>query len=375
MQITPKVAFIVFGVHKDGLLDPMGTPFINDASDRVGESGPARGQRRAGRARHDPGHQGRGAGVPEQFQKAETTWMPSSSSPAHGCGPRTWWPRCVTSPRPARGSCCGRTRGSQGWRPVGGLVMHGGLKEVGIPHRFVYGELRRPAYGRADRGVLPRQARWVNRLEHEHLRRGRWPRHGADVRRRRSVAVDAHLRCGHTRAEAVVSSVAASRPHPQPAQGERDIIHHHQKPSGRNLMPVQSRRHRGAAAVHVGQGFQQENRLLTHQAAGLQPGARARHPGRAVPASQFVGDPESHVVARPRIGGAGIPQAGDDDRIHQRSLLLFGVRFGCLGVRLGRLAPRFALLGLLPLADHFGLRGRLFGRRCDFGFLRRRSAA
>jgi len=29
--------------------------------------------------------------------------------------------------------------GSQGWRPVGGLVMHGGLKEVGIPHRFVYG--------------------------------------------------------------------------------------------------------------------------------------------------------------------------------------------------------------------------------------------
>jgi L-arabinose isomerase len=29
--------------------------------------------------------------------------------------------------------------GSQGWRPVGGLVMHGALKEVGIRHRFVYG--------------------------------------------------------------------------------------------------------------------------------------------------------------------------------------------------------------------------------------------
>jgi L-fucose isomerase-like protein len=29
--------------------------------------------------------------------------------------------------------------GSQGWRPVGGLVMHGALKEVGIKHRFVYG--------------------------------------------------------------------------------------------------------------------------------------------------------------------------------------------------------------------------------------------
>jgi L-fucose isomerase-like protein len=29
--------------------------------------------------------------------------------------------------------------GSQGWRPVGGLVMQGALKEVGIPHRYVYG--------------------------------------------------------------------------------------------------------------------------------------------------------------------------------------------------------------------------------------------
>ena len=30
-MLKPKVAFIVFGVHKDGLLDPMGTPFIDDA--------------------------------------------------------------------------------------------------------------------------------------------------------------------------------------------------------------------------------------------------------------------------------------------------------------------------------------------------------
>ena len=26
----PKVGFIVYGVHKDGLPDPMGTPFIDD---------------------------------------------------------------------------------------------------------------------------------------------------------------------------------------------------------------------------------------------------------------------------------------------------------------------------------------------------------
>jgi L-arabinose isomerase len=31
--------------------------------------------------------------------------------------------------------------GSQGWRPVGGLVLHGGLLEIGVAHKFVYGGL------------------------------------------------------------------------------------------------------------------------------------------------------------------------------------------------------------------------------------------
>ena len=30
--------------------------------------------------------------------------------------------------------------GSQGWRPVGGLVLHGGLLEIGVQHKFVYGD-------------------------------------------------------------------------------------------------------------------------------------------------------------------------------------------------------------------------------------------
>ena len=30
-MIQPTVGFIVYGVHKDGLKDPMGTPFIDDA--------------------------------------------------------------------------------------------------------------------------------------------------------------------------------------------------------------------------------------------------------------------------------------------------------------------------------------------------------
>jgi L-fucose isomerase-like protein len=30
--------------------------------------------------------------------------------------------------------------GSQGWRPVGGLVLHGGLLEIGVAHKYIYGE-------------------------------------------------------------------------------------------------------------------------------------------------------------------------------------------------------------------------------------------
>ena len=47
--------------------------------------------------------------------------------------------------------------GSQGWRPVCGLVMHGGLKEVGIPHRFVYGATDQARTIERIGGLLPRQ--------------------------------------------------------------------------------------------------------------------------------------------------------------------------------------------------------------------------
>jgi hypothetical protein len=29
--------------------------------------------------------------------------------------------------------------GSQGWRPVGGFVLHGALMEIGVQHKFIYG--------------------------------------------------------------------------------------------------------------------------------------------------------------------------------------------------------------------------------------------
>ena len=38
MMIRPKMGFVVFGVHKDGLEDPMGVKFINDELIEQGKS-------------------------------------------------------------------------------------------------------------------------------------------------------------------------------------------------------------------------------------------------------------------------------------------------------------------------------------------------
>ena len=73
--------------------------------------------------------------------------------------------------------------GSQGWRPVGGLVLHGALMEVGMPHRFVYGPADDPA--EMDRIESWCRAAHLKRLLNMatigDLRR---PRHGPDLRRR-----------------------------------------------------------------------------------------------------------------------------------------------------------------------------------------------
>jgi L-fucose isomerase-like protein len=53
--------------------------------------------------------------------------------------------------------------GSQGWRPVGGLVLHGALKEIGLRHRFVYGPADDPAYVEAVAAYC-RASAMVNRL-------------------------------------------------------------------------------------------------------------------------------------------------------------------------------------------------------------------
>jgi len=142
-MVTSKVGFIVYGVHKDGLLDPMGTPFID-----------AKLVKNAKEALKKAG-----------LQLVEHDLIIASKKEARACfskfkkmddidavilfsGTWVWAAHLIAAlqdfSRTGKGIIFWTNPGSQGWRPVGGLVMHGALKEVGIPHRFVYGDYKDP---------------------------------------------------------------------------------------------------------------------------------------------------------------------------------------------------------------------------------------
>lgn len=137
-MIRPKVGFIVFGVHKDGLLDPMGTPFIDDKLIEQAK----KTLRNAG------------------LDLMEHNLIIASKKEARECLSKykkmddldsivlfsgTWvWAAHLVAPlrdfsSSGKGIIIWTHPGSQGWRPVGGLVLHGALKEIGLNHRFVYG--------------------------------------------------------------------------------------------------------------------------------------------------------------------------------------------------------------------------------------------
>jgi L-fucose isomerase-like protein len=137
--LQPTVGFIVYGVHKDGLPDPMGKPFIDaEVIEKAKQRLIAAGLRlvehpivvatkeEAKAALREMKHEDRVDAV----VLFSGTWIWAANLigavrdyAATGKGVLLW-----THP------------GSQGWRPVGGLVMHGGLLEIGVRHRFVYGD-------------------------------------------------------------------------------------------------------------------------------------------------------------------------------------------------------------------------------------------
>ena len=142
-MIQPTIGFIVYGVHKDGLQDPMGKPFVDDAL--VTEAKNA--LRKAGLEiiEHDT--------VIASKQEARDALKKMKHDDRVDAvvlfsGTWIWAANLVGAVRDFAAS--GKAillwthPRSQGWRPVGGLVLHGGLLEIGVPHRFVYGDIHEP---------------------------------------------------------------------------------------------------------------------------------------------------------------------------------------------------------------------------------------
>jgi hypothetical protein len=142
-MIQPTVGFIVYGVHKDGLKDPMGKPFIDDAI--VANAKAALRQAGVALIEHETVIATKQEAV-EALQKMKHD--ETVDAVVLFSGTWVWAAHLVGAVRDFAAS--GKALllwthpGSQGWRPVGGLVMHGGLLEIGVPHRFVYGGIHEP---------------------------------------------------------------------------------------------------------------------------------------------------------------------------------------------------------------------------------------
>jgi L-fucose isomerase-like protein len=140
-MIQPTVGFIVYGVHKDGLQDPLGKPFID--AQIVAESK---------KVLKDAGlHLVEHSVVVASKDEARAAFKKMKQDDRVDAvvlfaGTWVWAANLVGAIRDyaltGKGLIIWTHPGSQGWRPVGGLVMHGGLLEIGIPHRFVYGQFR-----------------------------------------------------------------------------------------------------------------------------------------------------------------------------------------------------------------------------------------
>ena len=138
-----KIGFIVYGVHKDGLEDPMGTPFIDD---KLIEN--------AKLSLKDAGlelveHETIIASKQEAKESlAKYKKMDDIDAVVLFSGTWVWASHLIAAIRDysfsGKGIVLWTNPGSQGWRPVGGLVLQGALKEVGIKHRFVYVVFRTP---------------------------------------------------------------------------------------------------------------------------------------------------------------------------------------------------------------------------------------
>ena len=137
-MIKPKIGFIVFGVHKDGLPDPMGTPFVDEslikkAKKALINAGIDLVEHEIVIATKQEARQCFG-----KFKK-----MDEIEAIVMFSGTWVWAAHLIGALRDfastGKGILLWTHPGSQGWRPVGGLVMQGAMKEIGLKHRFIYG--------------------------------------------------------------------------------------------------------------------------------------------------------------------------------------------------------------------------------------------
>jgi L-fucose isomerase-like protein len=137
-MIAPTAGFIVYGVHKDGLKDPLGVPFIDERI--VARSRDALRAAGIGLREHPVviASKAEARAALDRMKKDDEVDCVVLFS-----GTWVWAAHLVAAIRDFTAS--GKAvllwthPGSQGWRPVGGLVMHGALQEVGVQHRFLYG--------------------------------------------------------------------------------------------------------------------------------------------------------------------------------------------------------------------------------------------
>jgi L-fucose isomerase-like protein len=136
-MLKAKAGFVIYGTHKDGLNDPMGVPFIDS---KIIEK-----QKEVLRLRNIELVEWETV----LATKAEAREAMASMKKDDGIdalilcsGTWVWAGYIIAAVRDFAMSgkpiIIWTHPGSQGWRPVGGFVMHGALLEVGIPHKFVY---------------------------------------------------------------------------------------------------------------------------------------------------------------------------------------------------------------------------------------------
>lgn len=137
-MMKTRAGFIVFGVHKDGLRDPDGNLFIDENT--IVDSKRAL--------------KNEGVDLVEEEliiatkDEATETIIKHAKDDNVDClvlfsGTWVWAAHLVGAIREfaktGKGIVIWTHDGSQGWRSVGGLVLSAALNEIGIKHRFVYG--------------------------------------------------------------------------------------------------------------------------------------------------------------------------------------------------------------------------------------------